>query len=160
MKSKTLNKTKEMATLPTIEDQYKSFLHWYSMSPDQKIRSSLPTSIPDYLKANNLTSKDLSTFYSKDTFADDIVESTVKWAKTKTSEMIHILYERYKDRKLASDFTAFTDFITKINAKEKSNQTQVNIFNLNDEQYRQIITREANIIHEGTNVVSGTSSQE
>lgn len=146
---------------PSLDEKYRSFLHWYSIPPEQKIKSNLPVTISEFMVKNNLTSDDLSTFHSKETFADDVVEATVKWAKTKTSEMVHILYERYKERKNASDFSAFVEFITKINAKDKANNQQINIFNLNDQQYRQIIERESRVLNpEGGPILSGSSSEE
>lgn len=147
------------ATQPTSDEKYRTFLHWYSIPPEQKIRSHLPVTIPDFLTAHSLTNEDLSFFYNKETFADDVVEATVKWAKTKTSEMVHILYDRYKERKNASDFSAFVDFITKINAKDKASNQQINIFNLNDEQYRQIIARESRIL-QGDTIILDTGSKE
>lgn len=135
--------TKEMTT--NNSSKYDFFLHWLAMPGKQRKSNNYPLTINQLIEEKICSQKEVNEFYSLSNFPDDIYNATHQWAKTKVPELIKDLYDQYKKTRKTSDLKIMLDFVS--STKEKPQLSQINIFgNINDEQYKQILAREMNIL--------------
>jgi hypothetical protein len=122
------------------EQIYYIYLKWTALpASDRKPKTKL-----EFAAAYNLTATDLLGFEDRETFGEDVLVEMKKWAKRKTPELIHILYDKYAKSKSPNDLKVWMDVIREVKDKGDEPQTVnniVNIFNPNDDQKRQIAER-------------------
>lgn len=124
---------------------YKAFIEW-------KARPITPTSDvqthDDFCKKFKITTKKLIEFTDHPTYHDDLVSETLLWAKGKTPELIHTVYDQIKLSKSVTDLSKFMELVHGIKEKKDSTTNQqFNFFNtVNDKQFEDIIKREARLL--------------
>lgn len=122
-------------------NNYKKFIEW-KVKP---LKKDGPKTLDEFLLVNNITQEEVNEFVSKAEFADDILAETLSWAKTKTPEMLHILYDQVRSSKSVSAVEKFLTIAHELNKKkdEKSNNYQINFFgNIDDDKFKRIAARE------------------
>lgn len=108
-------------------------------SSDRKPKSKM-----EFAEKYKITAADLLAFEDRETFGEDLLVEMKKWAKRKTPELIHILYDKYAKSKSPNDLKVWMDVIREVKDKDELPQTVnniVNIFNPNEEQRKQIAER-------------------
>lgn len=96
------------------EDIYWVYVKWLSLPKAQR----KPRSNEDFCTLYSLSPADLFTFQESKTFAEDLNRETMKWAKRKTPEMLHVLYEKYKESKNPQDLKVWQDAIKEHNESQ------------------------------------------
>jgi hypothetical protein len=122
-------------------NKYKDFINW-KVKP---LKKDDPKSLEEYLIVNDITQEEINEFVGKPEFADDILAETLSWAKTKTPEMLHILYDQVRSNKSVTAVEKFLTIAHELNKKkdEKSNNYQINFFgNIDDDKFKRIAARE------------------
>ena len=120
-----------------LDRTYLIFLDWQASPPAERV----PRTIKDFCEKFNIEQSDLAGFEASHGYYDDLEDRARKWGRSKIPEMLHLLYVQIKARKKASDIETFKRLIT-VEANTPQGNT-INIFNLNDQQKRQILQREA-----------------
>jgi glutaredoxin-related protein len=75
------------------------------------------------------------------------------WARSKTPQMLHMLYDNVLTTKSSADIRAFVELTNELKKKkdEKSNQfNQINFFNIDDQKFKAIAARYGNDAREIT----------
>jgi hypothetical protein len=123
-----------------MEELYKVYIKWMALPLNDK----KPRTKTEFAEKHKITAADLLGFEDRETFGEDVLSEMKKWAKRKTPELIHILYDKYSKSKSPNDLKVWMDVIKDVKEKNEEPQTVnniVNIFNPNDEQKRQIAER-------------------
>lgn len=130
------------------ETIYRIFITWKSRPPQK----ADPQNPQEFCEKYKVTMSDLREFMERPEYADDILTNTIGWAKTKTPELIQSIYKEVKESKNVADLERFLNVIYEIKKKDKVNSQQFNFFNnLTDEQYANILKREAKLLEAGSN---------
>lgn len=127
---------------------YHTFITWYAIPESQRD----PKSIDDFCTRLSITKADVVEYSQRETFYDDLYKAAQDWGKSKVPELLHLLYKEYKDKKNPSHLKMFKELL-ELN-KENKNIINFNNFNPSDEQYRQIVAREARLLEERSAVTS------
>lgn len=141
-------------------DKYQKFIEWKC----KKLGPKDPQTLEIFCEENQITQEDVQRFVSKATFADDIVNGSMNWARARTPQMLHMLYENILSNKSSTDIKDFIALTNELKKKkdEKSNLTQINFFNLDERKFRNIAARynsDALSIGEGYDGVSSEGSE-
>jgi len=131
-----------------LNSAYQAYIRWRSY-PQEKTD---PQSNDEFCKKYGITTKDLLEFINKDTYQDDLLISSLNWAKSKTPELLHIVYAEVKLNKEVGDLEKFMNLTHEIKRKDKDMKgiTNFNFFtSLKDDQYENIIRREAESLNNG-----------
>jgi len=135
-----------------MDELYKVYLKWLALPPQDK----KPKTKIEFAERYKITPADLLSFEDRETFSEDLMVEMKKWAKRKTPELIHILYDKYAKSKSPNDLKVWMDVIKEVKDKNEEPQTVnniVNIFNPSDDQRKQIaerITRRITTIPSGS----------
>lgn len=135
-----------------LDKIYQVYIKWMALPPIDK-KPPTKTLFAEHYK---LQPADLLRFEDRETFGDDVMSEMKKWARRKTPELIHILYDKYSKTKSPNDLKVWLDVVKDIKEKGEEPQTVnniVNVFNPTDEQRRQIaerITRRSNALPSGS----------
>lgn len=89
------------------EDIYWVYVKWKALPTSQR----RPTTNEDFCIKYNLSLADLFAFEESKSFSEDLNNETMKWAKKKTPEMLHVLYEKYRSTKNPQDLKIWQDAI-------------------------------------------------
>ena len=130
-----------------MNDIYKSYIRWRA----RPISSTDPQTDDQFCLKYNVTKKDLISFIEKPEYQDDLLLASLSWAKSKTPELLHIVYNEVKLNKSVADLDRFIQLAHEIKRKDKETKstTNFNFFtNLKPEQYANIIRREAESLSE------------
>lgn len=144
----------QIVTHTNKDTEYDIFMKWFVMPREEKEERGLPTDIAAFLQKHNLTPADIEEFKNNPRFNDDVEKYVAKWAYTKYPTLAHRLYKKAVstlDPQVLREFRAFgREHTEKVKAEKDGGGVSIN-FNLSvpDEQYRQIIAREAKILSEG-----------
>ena len=124
---------------------YKIFIEWKARPI---IEGQGVQTIDEFCEKYKTTKKQLLEFTDHPTFSEDIVTETLLWAKSKTPELIHTVYNQIRLSKSVNDLARFLELIHEVKEKKESTQNnQYNFFNNLDEQaYRNIIARESRLL--------------
>jgi hypothetical protein len=128
------------STVNMLDDIYQKFIEWKC----KKITKDDPKDVAEFCAKHSITVEDVNDFVSKPTFADDIVNGSMGWARSKTPQMLHMLYDNVLTTKSSSDIRAFVELTNELKKKkdEKSNQfNQINFFNIDDQKFKAIAER-------------------
>ena len=93
------------------EDIYWVYIKWLSIPKAER----QPPNKKTFAEKFDLLPADLFAFQEEKTFADDLNKETMKWAKRKTPEMLHVLYDKYQDTKNPQDLKVWQDAIKEHN---------------------------------------------
>lgn len=122
---------------------YNIFIKWYTMPKE----SREPRTLKEFCDQFEITKEDISEFMQRDTYYDDLMKEGKNWGKSKLPEMLHILYEDFKENKKPITAQAFKQLL-EVDKEQKTNN--INVFNISDQQYRQIVQREARLSEESS----------
>jgi hypothetical protein len=89
------------------EDIYWVYVKWEALPASQR----KPSSREEFCLRYDLTLADLFSFQEAKSYSDDLNNETMKWAKRKTPEMLHVLYEKYRSTKNPQDLKIWQDAI-------------------------------------------------
>lgn len=107
-----------------------------------------PSSAEEFCKKYNISIETYLSFMEEPTFFDDILNESLNWAKGKTPEVLHILYENIKLSKSSADIERFMNLVHELKKKKEERAGQYNQFNffgsLSEEKFKQIAQREIN----------------
>lgn len=117
---------------------YRLYVIWQSEPPSE--RKEL-TSLKKFAEHHGVTEADLAQFENAPGYYEDLEREATKWGRAKLPEILHLLYKQILSKKKAGDIETFKKLITR-DANAPQGNT-INIFNLDDEQKKQIIEREA-----------------
>jgi hypothetical protein len=123
-----------------MEELYKVYIKWMSLPQADK----KPATKTLFAERHKIPPADLLAFEDRETFGEDLMSEMKKWAKRKTPELLHILYDKYAKSKSPNDLKVWMDVIKDVKDKDDTPQTVnniVNIFNPNDDQRKQIAER-------------------
>lgn len=108
-----------------------------------------PQSTEAFCTLHKITTQQIIDFINKESYQDDLLITSLNWAKSKTPELLHIVYNEVKLNKSVADLDRFIQLAHEIKKKDKESKT-VNNFNffkeIDEKQYRNIIAREARVI--------------
>ena len=127
-----------------MDNKYQKFIEWKT----KKLGANDPKTLDEFCAKHKVSKEQIEEFVSKETFADDILMGTLNWAKSKTPEMLHLLYESARTTKSAGSIEKFLNLAHELNKKkeEKANYQQFNFFgNLDDERFKRIAAREVGL---------------
>lgn len=141
-----MSKKSKKENISVDKDQlYKAFLEWKAkpITADSPLQT-----YDDFCEKNHTNMKELQSFQDSPGFHDDLVAETLLWAKGKTPELIHTVYNQIKLSKSVNDLARFMELVHGIKEKKDSASTQqYNFFNnLTPEQYESIIRRESRLL--------------
>ena len=116
-----------------LERIYSTYLKWKAR-PMSKTGPQTEQEFADHFK---VTLPDLIAFIELPSYQDDLLLASLTWAKSKTPELLHIVYNEVKMNKSVNDLEKFIQIAHEIKKKDKDDKT-VNNFNffanLKDEQ--------------------------
>jgi hypothetical protein len=118
---------------------YRLYVIWQASPPIERLKDE--QDLQAFAKKYKVTEADLAQFENNPGYYEDLEREAQKWGRAKLPELLHLLYRQIKDKKRSSDIETFKKLITK-DANAPTGNT-INIFNLDDNQKRQIIEREA-----------------
>lgn len=121
---------------------YPIYLQWFAKPPGKR----RPPTLEEFLTRYKITKKDIIDFHERQEFYDDLENAAVKWGQQRLPELLHLLYDKIKSGKSSSDIKVFKDLVYPEKKQTQSNNVNV-ILNLQDEQYKQIIQREAKLLN-------------
>lgn len=131
--------------MPDLNKAYLAYIKWRS----HPVGKDDPKTPEEFCAKHGVTTQDLIAFVSRETYQDDLLLSSLNWAKSKTPELLHLVYNEVKLNKSVVDLDKFIQLAHEIKKKDKESKT-VNNFNffseINDKQYKNIIAREASYI--------------
>ena len=131
-----------------MEEIYKIFVIWKSRPPQK----TDPQNPKEFAEKYGVTLSDLREFTERPEYPDDTLNASIGWAKSKTPELIQQIYKEVKESKNVADLERFLNVIYELKRKDKINNQQINFFgNLSDEQYANILKREAKLLEAGSN---------
>lgn len=119
-------------------DVYTIFIKWFAMPKETRE----PKTMAEFCSQYNITKSDISAFTTKDSYYEDLVKEAKNWGKSKLPEMLHILYNDFKESKKAITAQTFKQLL-ELDKEQKP--LNINVFNLPEQQYRQIVAREAKL---------------
>lgn len=135
-----------------LEEQYKKYLEWRARPRKSKSATEKET-VDDYCVREKVSRETLLTFTERESFPDDLLAETLKWARVKTPELLHTVYATIEKNKSVADLERWMMLVNEFKKKkdEKGQQyNQYNFFtNLDDERYKKIAIREAGLLGEG-----------
>lgn len=137
--------------LTDTDQKYDAFMRWFVMPIEDKEANGLPTSIAEFLQKHDLKLEELNEFRSNPRFHDDVEKYVAQWTYSKYPALAHRLYAKAAktlDPALLREFRSFgRDHVEKRKAEKDGGGVNIN-FNLNvpEEQYRQIVAREAKVL--------------
>lgn len=130
------------------EQIYRVFVNWKArpITPN----GPEPKTVQEFCQRYNITIKDLISFSERPEYKEDLVAASIDWAKSKTPELLQIVYQEVKLNKSVADLERFLNIIHEI--KRKDNAKTFNQFNfiVDDKQYREIVAREAKLLESGS----------
>lgn len=122
---------------------YQRFVAWLSLPPHKR----KPRYMDEFCQQNGITKEKLVEFQDADGFYDHVYQSAVKWGQSKLPEILHILYEKIKKEQNAQDIRTFKELLQETKSEDHGKNVQNNYYlSVNDDQYKQIIKREAQSI--------------
>lgn len=89
------------------ENIYWVYVKWLALPKNQR----LPKTNEEFLQKYDLLPADLFSFQESKEFADDLNKETMRWAKRKTPEMLHLLYQKYQETKNPADLKIWQEAI-------------------------------------------------
>lgn len=131
-----------------LNKAYLAYIKWRS----HPVEKTDPQNNDEFCAKYAITQKDLISFINRETYQDDLLISSLNWAKSKTPELLHLVYNEVKLNKSVADLDKFIQLAHEIKKKDKDAKANNNFFFFNDikdEQYRNIIAREAKSISSG-----------
>lgn len=134
-----------------LDKIYQVYIKWMALPPSDK----KPSTKTLFAEKYEIQPADLLRFEDRETFGEDVMSEMKKWARRKTPELIHILYDKYSKTKSPNDLKVWLDVVKEVKEKDEPQTVNniVNVFNPTDEQRRQIaerITRRSNALPAGS----------
>ena len=131
-----------------VEKVYRAYVVWEAKPPTNPIEDpSYPQDEDAFCLLWKCKREDLTSFASRETYADDVMSATMNWAKTKTPKLIQEVYLRCRATKNVQDLERFLSPIHEFKRKDKESKSlnQYNFFTngVSDDRYERIIAREA-----------------
>lgn len=137
--------------------KYLAFLKWKS----KLLTKDDPQTVVEWCNKYECTPEDIKSFILKPEFEQDLLDHTLKWAKSKIPELIHTLFTEVKKNRSVADGERFINMLNKIDNKEEGGGNTFNFFQgLNHTQYAKIIQRESKLITQGNQGLLGSGSEE
>lgn len=127
--------------------KYKTFVRWFSKSSKRS-----PEELDEFCTENQITRDDIQDWIFSEKFNDDIFDEAINYAKAKTPMIIRSLVDKYEQTKEPILLRHLREFMS-LNKKDnepKGNNYQFNFLNVSDDQYRQILEREARAFNIGS----------
>ncbi len=121
------------------QQTYSVFVKWFAMPKETRY----PATEEEFCTLAKISKQDLAEFANRDTFYDDLVKEAKNWGKTKLPEMLHMLYNDFKENKKPVVAQTFKSLL-ELDKEQKP--LNINVFNLPEQQYRQIVAREAKLL--------------
>jgi hypothetical protein len=138
---------KSRKSTPTNKEAvYDAFVYWLSI-PELDRR---PRTIEEFCKHYKVDPSDLKDFAQRPGFYDLLEQRAVHWAQSKIPNILHSLYARIQNDKSTSDVKAFMEYVREYHRKPDSKTINMLVINPSDEQYRQILAREAAVLGSGS----------
>lgn len=128
---------------------YTNFLKWKA----KPITPADPQTIEDFCIKNKTDKKQIIEFVQIESYYDDLLTETLNWGKAQTPELLHTVYQNVKLSKSVTDLAKFLEVVHGIKQKDDTTKTnnQFNFFgNIDNDQYRRIVTREAKLLGKGS----------
>lgn len=121
------------------EKIYPVYVKWYATAPSRRT----PLTFDEFCEKYNVTKGDIVDFMARPTFALDLSDEAMSWAKSKTPELLAILYEQYKLKKNPQDLKLWLEYTSqdKKSKEPQGNTYNINLFNPSDDQRKQIVER-------------------
>lgn len=128
----------------TPQEIYRTYIKWLTLPK----RDRIPKTQEEFCQRLGTNAADLMAIQDMETFEEDLLNEMLKWAKRRTPELIHGLYERFEKKEASSmDLKLWMETVhaDRPTGKGESPSTTniINIFNPTDEQRRQIFERGA-----------------
>lgn len=137
----------------SLDEIYRIYVKWRA----RPITKGAPQHDDAFCEQYGITMKDVISFVERPEYQDHLLSESINWAKSKTPELLHIVYNEVKLNKSVADLERFMHVAHEIKKKDKENKT-INNFNffadLKDEQFNNIVRREARILSEGSATAS------
>jgi hypothetical protein len=130
------------------EKIYHAYINWKA----RPIAKDDPQSPEEFCKKFKIKKSDILAFVGSPDYQDDLLTAVLNWAKSKTPELLHIVYNEVKLNKSVADLERFVQLAHEIKKKDKEQKqvTNYNFFtNIKDQQYANIIRREAENLDTG-----------
>jgi len=124
--------------MSTSNSSYLSFIKWYVMPPNER----QPKTQAELMAVLGITNQDVAEYQQRDTFHSDIYREAQNWGKMKIPELLHTLYQEFKETKKPALLETYKKLL-EIDKKEGGNSFNFVVLDPTDEQYKQIIAREA-----------------
>jgi hypothetical protein len=147
-RSQKLKTASEGAITPqeVIERAYDAFVYWLSIPELDR----QPRTLDEFCTMYAVTKPTLKEFMQRAGFYDLLEQRSVQWAQSKIPAILHSMYARIKQDQSIPDIRQFLEYVREYNRKPDNKTTNVLIINPSDDQYRQIISREAAILGDGS----------
>ena len=132
-----------------LEKNYQAYLKWKA----KLLTPKDPQNDSEFATKHGLTIQDLVSFVERPSFQDDLLLASLTWAKSKTPELLHLVYNEVKLSKSVADLEKFIQIAHEVKKKDKDDKNSNNFFFFQDikpEQYANIIAREAKFINSGS----------
>lgn len=124
------------------KNAYKEFIRFKCRTK----KENDPKSPEEFCLLHDITMEEFLQFTDEPTFSDDILASSLDWAKEKTPELLKILYDTIKTTKSSNDIERFMNLVHELKKKKDERAGQYNQFNffgtLSDEKFKAIAARE------------------
>lgn len=122
-----------------IKAIYRIYIKWLSIPKDER----RPPTLDDFCSQYDIEPSTILHFQDNKSFSDDLNKETMKWAKKKTPEMIHTLYQKYKDSRSPQDLRIWQDAIKYEDEHKKATTLEdlISEFKTTPEQLLQIAER-------------------
>ena len=134
--------------MPDLDKIYRLYIKWKS----RPITPKDPQSDEEFATKYKISKLDLVGFIERPEYQDDLLTSSLNWAKAKTPELLHLVYNEVKLSKSVGDLEKFMNLVHDVKRKDKDDKAGNNFFffqNLKPEQYASIIAREAKLVGAG-----------
>jgi hypothetical protein len=115
-----------------MDSIYKVYIKWLSVPAPQRT----PKSKDEFKERYKITDQELFEFQERKTFGDDLNKETMLWAKRRTPEMMHTLFNKYQESKAPQDLKVWQDAIqySEENAKQTSLEELMEEFKVEPQQ--------------------------
>jgi len=134
-----------MSQIVPHQNAYNFFIRWFTTPPNERI----PASKDQFYTTIGINDDIVAEYQSRDTYYDDIYKEARNWGRSKIPQLLHMLYEEFKQTKKPAILETYKKLL-EVDKKEGGSTFNFNTFNPSDEQYRQILAREAKSLEAGS----------
>lgn len=142
-----------------LNEVYKEFVRWRARPLPQEsspLYRTTPRTVDDFCVLYNVLKEDVMSFTEKDVFEDDLLSESLIWARSKTPDVLHLVYGELVRQKDINSLEKFFNIVYELKKKKEdinNNTTNFNFINIPDEKFRSItsrLARKAGLLIEGS----------